>query len=116
MDIKEKLRRMENELVEFGDVQGLRSRADVKRKDLAVEKDELEAKKTAVTFSLQEVEGAIKGLKVITCRQDGSLFSSWEVQGFITRTSRVIYRRTYTEYILCTLDTRFLQINIMKFL
>lgn len=63
VDIKEKLRRMENELVEFGDLNGLRTRADEKRKDLAVEKDELEAKKTSVTFSLQEVEGAIKTLK-----------------------------------------------------
>ena len=64
MDVKEKLRRMENELVEFADIDGLRTRAEDKRKDLAIEKEELEAKKTAVTFSLQEVEAAVKSLKV----------------------------------------------------
>ncbi|KAF2361531.1 hypothetical protein FHG87_007710 [Trinorchestia longiramus] len=63
VDIKEKIRRMENELVEFGDLDGLRTRAEEKRKDLAIEKDELEAKKIAVTFALQEVEDAIKTLK-----------------------------------------------------
>lgn len=64
VDIKEKLRRMESELVEFGDLDGLRSRAELKRKDLAIEKDELEAKKTSVTFSLQEVDTSVKMLKV----------------------------------------------------
>ncbi|XP_018024266.1 intraflagellar transport protein 74 homolog [Hyalella azteca] len=63
VDIKEKIQIMENEVVEFGDLQGLRARADEKRKDLAIEKDELEAKKTAVTFALQEVEDTIKMLK-----------------------------------------------------
>ena len=61
------IRLSENELiemVEFSDLDGLRTRAEEKRKDLAVEKDELEAKKTALTFTLQEIENATKFLNV----------------------------------------------------
>lgn len=65
VDIKEKLSRMEGELVEFGDIAGLRSKAEVKRKNLSIEKNELEAKKTAVAFTLQEIETAVKTIKVL---------------------------------------------------
>lgn len=59
VDLKEKLAVMEKEIVEFSDLDGLKSRADEKRRLLAQEKEELEGKKTSVTQSLQEITNAV---------------------------------------------------------
>ena len=64
VDVKEKIQKMQDEIVEFSDLDGLRLRAEEKRKNLAVEKDELEAKKTALTFTLQDIETATRMLTV----------------------------------------------------
>ncbi|KAK8749313.1 hypothetical protein OTU49_015793 [Cherax quadricarinatus] len=63
VDIKEKLAQMEEEIVEFSDLDGLKSRAEEKRKQLAQEKDELEARKSCITQSLHEITTAITALK-----------------------------------------------------
>ena len=64
VDVKEKIQKMQDEIVEFSDLDGLRLRAEEKRKNLAVEKDELEAKKIALTFTLQDIETATRMLTV----------------------------------------------------
>lgn len=63
-DLKEKLDKMNQEMIEYSDLDGLRARADEKRRQLAQDKEELETKKTSITQSLREVNNAVTSLKV----------------------------------------------------
>lgn len=64
VELKEKLGRMEKEMVEFSDLDGLRTRAEEKRRNLADEKEQLDERKGAVTQNLHEIESTVKSLKV----------------------------------------------------
>lgn len=64
VELKEKLVKMEKEMVEFSDLDGLRTRAEEKRRNLAEEKEQLDERKGAVTQNLQEIESTVKSLKV----------------------------------------------------
>lgn len=63
-DLKEKLAKMNQEMIEYSDLDGLRARADERRRQLAQEKELLETKKTSITQSLREVNNAVTSLKV----------------------------------------------------
>ena len=65
-EVKENIARMESEMVEFGDLEGLRSKAEAKRKDLSDKKEELEGRKTGVSASLAQLEQVINVIKVGT--------------------------------------------------
>ncbi|XP_068222988.1 intraflagellar transport protein 74 homolog isoform X1 [Palaemon carinicauda] len=60
---KEKLARMEKELLEFSDLDGLKTKLEEKRKDLVKQKDELEIVKTSIKQRLQEITNEINTLK-----------------------------------------------------
>lgn len=62
-DLKEKLAKMNQEIIEYSDLDGLRTRADEKRRQLAQDKEQLETKKTSITQSLREVNDAVTSLK-----------------------------------------------------
>ena len=66
-DLKEKLAKMNQEMVEYSDLDGLRTRADERRRQLAQEKELLETKKTSITESLKEINTAVTTLKVRKC-------------------------------------------------
>ena len=63
-DLKEKLAKMPQEMDEFSDLDGLKARADERRRQLAQEKEQLETKKISITQSLQEINTAVSTLKV----------------------------------------------------
>lgn len=63
-DLKEKLAKMNQEIIEYSDLDGLRARAEEKRRQLAQDKEHLETKKTSITQSLREVNDAVSSLKV----------------------------------------------------
>lgn len=63
VELKEKMDRMQNELVEFSDLDSLRTKAGEKRRNLVQEKDELDTRKTSVSQSLQEVTSAVNSIK-----------------------------------------------------
>ncbi|XP_042224625.1 intraflagellar transport protein 74 homolog [Homarus americanus] len=63
VELKEKLGRMEKEILEFSDLDGLRTRAEEKRKKLAQEREDLEARKVCISQSLQEINSTISSTK-----------------------------------------------------
>ncbi|XP_045608252.1 intraflagellar transport protein 74 homolog isoform X2 [Procambarus clarkii] len=63
IDLKEKLAQMELEIVEFSDLDGLKTRAEEKRRLLVQEKEELDARKSCISQSLQDITSAITALK-----------------------------------------------------
>lgn len=63
-DLKEKLAKMTQEINEYSDLDGLKARADERRRQLAQEKEQLETKKTSITQSLREINTAVSTLKV----------------------------------------------------
>lgn len=63
-DLKEKLAKMNQEIIEYSDLEGLRARAEEKRRQLAQDKEQLETKKTSITQSLREVNNEVSSLKV----------------------------------------------------
>lgn len=63
-DLKEKLARMNQEMIEYSDLDGLRAKAEERRRQLAQEKEQLETKKTSITQYLQEINTAVTTLKV----------------------------------------------------
>lgn len=65
IELKERLARMEKEMIEFSDIDGLKTRAEEKRRTLADEKEQLELKKVSVTQCLQEANNNVLSLKVI---------------------------------------------------
>ncbi|KAK8386714.1 hypothetical protein O3P69_017878 [Scylla paramamosain] len=62
-DLKEKLAKMTQEINEYSDLDGLKARADERRRQLAQEKEQLETKKTSITQSLREINTAVSTLK-----------------------------------------------------
>ena len=64
VELKEKVQKMEAEMVEFTDLDGLKYRAEEKRSRLVQEKEELETKQSSVKNSLKEVNESVQSLKV----------------------------------------------------
>lgn len=65
VELKERLARMEKEMIEFSDIDGLKTRAEEKRRMLADEKEQLELKKVSVMQCLQEATNSATSFKVI---------------------------------------------------
>ncbi|XP_066960218.1 intraflagellar transport protein 74 homolog isoform X1 [Macrobrachium rosenbergii] len=63
VELKEKLARMETELIEFTDLDSLKTKLEEKRKELVKQKDELEHRKTSIKQSLQDVTNEVSTLK-----------------------------------------------------
>ncbi|KAK7027296.1 Intraflagellar transport protein 74 [Halocaridina rubra] len=63
VDLKEKHTRMEQEIIEFSDLDSLKVRAEEKRRALVLEKEELEGRKTAINQNLQEILHSVHSLK-----------------------------------------------------
>ena len=64
VELKDKVQKMENEMVEFEDIDGLKFKADEKRKMLISEKEQLEIKQTSVKNSVKEITEKVSTLKV----------------------------------------------------
>lgn len=75
-DLKEKLAKMTQEMDEYSDLDGLRARADERRRQLAQEKEQLETKKTSITQSLREINNAVSTLKVRNTAIIAAVFST----------------------------------------
>ena len=61
---KEKLARMEGELIEFSDLDGLKTKLEEKRRTLIKEKDDLDARRTSVKQNVEEITNSVNALKV----------------------------------------------------
>ncbi|KAK4290679.1 hypothetical protein Pmani_036441 [Petrolisthes manimaculis] len=63
VELKERLATMDEEMVEFSDVAGLRARAEDRRRQLAADREQLEARMVAASLNIKEGKAAVASLK-----------------------------------------------------
>lgn len=64
VELKERLAIMDKEMVEFSDLAGLRARAEDRRRQLAVDREQLEARMVAASLNVKEATAAVTSFKV----------------------------------------------------
>lgn len=64
MELKDRLAVMDKEMVEFSDLAGLRARAEDRRRQLAADREQLEARMVAASLNVKEATAAVTSFKV----------------------------------------------------